>query len=78
MMRELHARVLDAESGDQLGLGLENVERHAVLRGDAGDNEREETELAEHGIEDEPQTLLRRAMSDSRSEPAAAPARARP
>ena len=29
--RELHPRVLDAEAGDQLRLGFEDVERHAVL-----------------------------------------------
>ena len=34
--RELHARVLDAEAGDQLRLGLEDVEGHAVLGGERG------------------------------------------
>ena len=33
--RELHPGVLDAEAGDELRLGLEDVERRAVLRGDA-------------------------------------------
>ena len=39
--RELHARVLDAEAGDQLRLGLEDVERHAVLGGQRRDDEDE-------------------------------------
>ena len=49
--RELHARVLDPEPGDELRLGLEDVEGHAVLGGDARDDEREERELADDRIE---------------------------
>jgi hypothetical protein len=50
---------------------FEDVEGGAVLRRDAGDDEREERELADHRIGDEPQPRLRRpAMSDMRSDPA--------
>ncbi len=59
--RELHARVLDAESRDQLRLRFEDVERHAVLRRDARDDERDEAELAEHGIEHEPEARAARS-----------------
>ena len=69
--RELHPRVLDAEAGDQLRLGLEDVERHAVLGRERRDDEGDEGELADHRIEDEPAApACAAAMSDSCSEPA--------
>ena len=52
--RELHAAVLDTEAGHQLGLGLEDVEGHAVLGRQRGDQERHEGQLSDHGVEDEP------------------------
>ena len=60
MIANFIPEVLDAEPGDELRLGLEDVERRAVLRGDAGDDEGEERELADHRIGDEPQPRLRR------------------
>ena len=57
--RELHPRVLDAKAGDQLGLGFEDVERNTVLGGKRRDDERDEGQLSDHGVEDEPQTALR-------------------
>ena len=69
--RELHARVLDAEAGDELRFGFEDVERHAVLGGERRDDEGDERELADHRIEDEPEPpSCAAAMSDSFSEPA--------
>ena len=48
MIANFIPEVLDAETGDELRLGLEDVERRAVLRRDAGDDEHEERELADH------------------------------
>src|SRR6267142_5942937 len=55
--REFHAAVLDAEPGDQLGLGLEDVERHAILGGERRHQEGDEGELADDRVGHEPQPL---------------------
>ena len=57
--RELHARVLDAEAGHELGFGFEDVERRAILGGDRRHDEGDECELPDDRVEDEPEAALR-------------------
>ena len=53
---ELHARVLGVVAGDQLALGLDEVERDAARLGEAGDEEDDE---ADELRDDVPEAALR-------------------
>ena len=64
---ELHPRVLGVVAGDQLGLGLGQIERHPLGLGDPGDDEDQQAEELRHAV---PQTRTGpRRCPISRKEP---------